>query len=97
MRKQIPDIEIINDLRTLANNLGKKSPISKYSVSSYENTFGTWRKALEAFIDYMNEEQSDSENISNDNEPVQLTDNILPKNQKKKEFKVKKTPKQINL
>ncbi len=29
-------------------------PLSKYSVGTYEKRFGTWRKALEAFVNYVN-------------------------------------------
>lgn len=71
-------------------------PISKYNVSSYENKFGTWRKALEAFIDYMNDEQTDF-GYTTDNEFVQLIENVSPKKREKKEIKVKRTPRQINL
>jgi hypothetical protein len=41
-------------------------PLSKYSVGAYEYKFGTWRKALEAFVSYMNageSEQSSAEPI----------------------------------
>ncbi len=72
-------------------------PISKYNVSSYENKFGTWKKSLIAFIEYMNEEQPDSESTTDDNELVQLTENVSSKKQKKKEIKVKRAPRQINL
>ncbi|MEI7587218.1 HNH endonuclease [Runella sp.] len=30
-----------------------KAPLSKYSVKPYERNFGTWRKALEAFIEFV--------------------------------------------
>lgn len=96
--------EYIQNILTLWTHYGRQPkysevvrPISKYNVSSYENKFGTWRKALEAFIVYMNEEQTDSESTSDDNELVQLTENISPKRQEKKEIKVKRTPRQINL
>ena len=29
-------------------------PISKYSAGTYENRFGTWRQALERFVEFMN-------------------------------------------
>jgi hypothetical protein len=35
-------------------------PVSKYSAGAYEKRFGTWRKALEEFIIYINNEE-DSE------------------------------------
>lgn len=31
-----------------------KTPLSKYSSGTYENRFGSWRKALEAFVNYIN-------------------------------------------
>lgn len=31
-----------------------KTPLSKYSTGTYENRFGSWRKALEAFVNYIN-------------------------------------------
>ena len=35
------------------------SPISKSSVGTYENRFGTWNHALEAFIGWVNQGQND--------------------------------------
>ena len=40
-----------------------KSP-SKISAGAYENRFGTWRKALEAFIAKMNEDEPISKNVA---------------------------------
>ena len=34
-----------------------KRPLSKYSGSGYVHNFGTWRKALECFIEYVNKEE----------------------------------------
>ena len=31
-----------------------KKPLSKYCAATYEKRFGTWRKGLEAFIEYIN-------------------------------------------
>lgn len=35
-----------------------QKPISKFHVGTYENHFGTWRKALEKFVAYINDAQS---------------------------------------
>jgi hypothetical protein len=35
-----------------------QKPLSKFSAGTYEKRFGSWRKALEAFVNYMNEEGS---------------------------------------
>ena len=36
-------------------------PFSKYSVETYAHRFGTWRKALEAFVNYINNEGDTTE------------------------------------
>lgn len=33
-----------------------QKPLSRYSAGTYENRFGTWRKALEQFVNYINGE-----------------------------------------
>jgi 5-methylcytosine-specific restriction endonuclease McrA len=35
-----------------------QKPLSKYSGAYYERKFGTWRKALERFIEYINKEET---------------------------------------
>jgi hypothetical protein len=37
-----------------------EKPFSKYSAGAYEQRFGSWRKALEAFVAYMNAEEGES-------------------------------------
>jgi hypothetical protein len=39
-----------------------QKPLSKYSAPTYANRFGTWRKALEKFVAFINNE----ENISSE-------------------------------
>lgn len=33
-----------------------QKPFSRYSVGAYEQRFGSWRKALESFVDFVNQE-----------------------------------------
>lgn len=40
-----------------------KQPLSKYSTQPYEKRFGTWRKALEAFIEYINSDKDENQEI----------------------------------
>lgn len=49
-----------------------KSPLSKYSASTYEKRFGTWRKALEAFIDYINDENEEVDEIQHFDESTAI-------------------------
>ncbi len=34
-----------------------QKPVSRYSAGAYDDRFGTWRKALERFIEYENKEE----------------------------------------
>jgi hypothetical protein len=65
----ISDEELFKNLEEVWIKLGKqpgwtqtRKPISKYSADTYANRFGTWRKALEKFVAYINNE----ENISSE-------------------------------
>ena len=59
----ISDEELFNNLVEVWTSLGRqpkyndlKRNVSKYSSGTYENRFGGWRKALEAFVAWANEE-----------------------------------------
>ncbi|HRY77026.1 MAG TPA: HNH endonuclease [Candidatus Paceibacterota bacterium] len=46
--------EIWTKLGRQPNYIEIEKPFSKYSAGAYEQRFGSWRKALEAFIEYVN-------------------------------------------
>lgn len=57
----IPTEELFRNLEEVWNKLGRQpkysemfKPLSQYSAGLYEYRFGTWLKALKAFVDYMN-------------------------------------------
>jgi hypothetical protein len=59
----IPEEELFQNLEEVWKQLGRQpsysdiqKPLSKYSVGTYEKRFGTWRKALEKFVDFINHE-----------------------------------------
>lgn len=61
----LPEEELFKNLEEIWIKLGRQprygevqKSISKYHVGTYEKRFGTWRKALERFVDYMNSEES---------------------------------------
>ena len=63
----IPDEELFNNIEEVWIKLGRQprykeiqAPLSKYSAGTYENRYGTWRKALQAFIKYFNQDQEES-------------------------------------
>ena len=57
----IPKEKLSENLEQVWINLGKqptreemRKPLSSYDGSTYERRFGTWRKALEEFVNYVN-------------------------------------------
>ncbi|MCX6556903.1 MAG: HNH endonuclease [Candidatus Aminicenantes bacterium] len=66
--------ELFQNLEEIWTKLGRQpnysetqKPLSKYSAGTYENRFGTWLKALEKFVAYINneEDRSSEEAIQN--------------------------------
>lgn len=63
----LPEEELFKNLEEIWIKLGRQpryaevqKPLSKYHVGTYENRFGTWRKALEKFVAYVNNEENAS-------------------------------------
>ena len=59
----ITEDEYFRNLENVWRTLGRqpsgpdmRKPLSLYSVDAYVDRFGTWRKALEAFVNYINQE-----------------------------------------
>ena len=44
-----------------------KQPLSKYSTSAYMRKFGTWQKALEAFVEYINSDVEEEQKVEENN------------------------------
>jgi hypothetical protein len=60
---RVSEEEYFENLEYIWRTLGRQprysdmqKPFSKYSAKAYEQRFGTWRKALEAFISFVNKE-----------------------------------------
>ena len=60
----LPEEDLFQNLEEIWIKLGRQpryaevqKPFSKYHVGTYENRFGTWRKALEKFVAYINNEE----------------------------------------
>ena len=62
-------------------------PLSKYSSQTYEKRFGTWRKSLEAFVEYINSD--DDEKKDNQKPEVEET---LRANEQAFKHKTKRKP-----
>ena len=73
-------------------------PHSKYNISSYENKFGSWRAALEKFIEYVNSDSNNEDTAEVEKELIELTPSSnRSTNEKTKEIKIKRTSRSINL
>ena len=67
MQQNISEEELFENMERVWIELGKqpvhrdmKAPLSKYSSSPYVDRFGSWIKALEAFIGYMNTPENEN-------------------------------------
>ena len=77
---RIDEYSLLNEIERMWIELGRqptttdiKQGYSKYSLHAYERRFGSWRKALEAFIAYMNGELEVEEKGDNDEIIIPLT------------------------
>lgn len=79
----VTDEEYFENLESVWRSLGKQpyysemtKSVSKYTAKSYEKRFGSWTKALQAFIEYVNQEEkpnsakTQNEKESNDNKLI---------------------------
>ena len=91
----IPEEELFKNLEEIWIKLGRQPryqevqrPLSKYHVGTYENRFGSWRKALESFVASINSEEittpADDPNVKE------------PKNVESKPFLRHKTKRNVN-
>ena len=64
----IPDDELFSNIEEVWLKYGRQprykemlAPLSKYSAQTYEYRYGSWRKALERFVEYINSEEIETE------------------------------------
>ncbi len=81
--REVSDLELFKNLETVWINIGKqpvfrdmKPPNSKYSTHQYVAKFGTWRKALEAFVEFIKSDREVEERILID-EPIVQTEIVF--------------------
>jgi 5-methylcytosine-specific restriction endonuclease McrA len=70
------------------------APLSKLNISSYERKFGTWRAALEKFVEYIN---SKEDGIAPKPSTPKTTTNRPPQTQPEKVSQNKRTNRTANL
>jgi len=66
-RRKFTDEDLFRNLEEIWRKLGRQprvqeiqKPLSQFSDGTYVNRFGSWRKALEKFIAYINDEEIES-------------------------------------
>lgn len=100
--KRVSEYDAVEEIERIWTLLGHqptttdiKNGVSKYSLHVFERRFGTWRKALEFFVSYINGEQEvqKSDEIKND---MQYTDdtqeritNSEPKHKTKRDINLR--------
>lgn len=70
----IPEKDLFNNIEDIWIQLGRqpkyeevKKPFSKYSAGTYDKRFGSWLRALEKFVEYINEEDDESDEEISEN------------------------------
>lgn len=106
---RIDEQTLIDEIERIWIELGRqptstdisKTNISKYSLDTYKRRFGSWRKALEAFVEYVNSEQlvEDDDEIEIANIYIASNEKGIDKNHRKEiviQKRIHKTSRNIN-
>ena len=98
-RSSITKQELLEEIERIWIQLGRqptttdiKNGISRFSLNSYARKFGSWRKALETFVEYINSIDTRQEK---ELEQTNVTSNCLV--EKKQQTTTRKTSRNINL
>ncbi|MGZ3756959.1 MAG: homing endonuclease associated repeat-containing protein [Mucilaginibacter sp.] len=91
----ISDSELFENIEEVWIGLGRqpkyneiKKPLSKYSTGPYESRFGTWRKALEGFVEFINTDNDKTQEVENE----EITTEMVQENEIVFKHKTKRTP-----
>jgi len=75
----ISNSELFENIEEVWIDLGRqpkyneiKVPLSKYSTAPYDKRFGSWRKALEAFVEFINSDNDQNQ----ETEKIEVEENI---------------------
>lgn len=83
VKQNLSEEELFTNIEEIWIKLGRqplydeiKKPLSKYSPKPYEKRFGTWRKALEAFIEYINSDKDEKQEIEENGQEEKYFDAV---------------------
>lgn len=95
VNKNISEKELFENIEHVWITLGHqptdrelRQPLSKYSKNPYLNKFGTWRKSLEAFIEFINSDNDQSQKV----EQVAIVEEISKESEIVFKHKTKRLP-----
>ena len=95
VNKNISEKELFENIEHVWITLGRqptdremRQPLSKYSKNPYLNKFGTWRKALEAFIEFINSDNDQSQEV----EQVEIVEEVTKESEFVFKHKTKRLP-----
>ena len=81
LRFNISEEELFKNIEAVWIKLGHApgrrdmvKPLSQYSETPYKNRYGSWRKALEAFVEFINSDSKESPGLEEDVEHTSVTE-----------------------
>jgi len=90
-QQNISEKELFKNIEEVWIKLGRQpryrefvQPISKYSGTAYENRFGTWRKGLEVFIDFINADEPKEDSEPQETNPLEVPEKEIIKHKTKR-------------
>jgi predicted restriction endonuclease len=91
LRQNVPEKELFENIEKVWIGIGRQpgtkdmvKPLSEFTQKPYRTKYGSWRKALEAFVEYMNKDVEEPQTIEYLQEPVQEKE-IIFKHKTKRE------------
>ena len=94
-QRHVSEADLLKNLEDVWLNVGKqptfrnmKPPISKYSIYQYVATFGSWKNALDAFIEFINSNTGSEKEVLSDGNDL----GIPPEKEIILKHKTKRTP-----
>jgi len=83
VKQNLSEEELFKNIEEIWIKLGRqplydeiKKPLSKYSPKPYEKRFGTWRKALESFIEYIDSNKDGIQEIEENEQKENISDTV---------------------
>jgi len=101
--KRIDDIDLLKEIGRIWVSLGRQPTtkdinggLSKYSLNTYTRHFGSWRKSLESFIEFINDSADDLQFEDSTNTSLELIEAEVPRLEPFLNKEIKGTNRNIN-